>query len=425
MDKLNLVVMAKDMDLRVKLKNTITDEDLVIAGYTECSDAGKLKIQGLFPDVIIIAERGDIGQDLLDYVQALLCDIHSVSVMLLTDNVSVDLVNSAAEVGIKKVLPLDTPGAELMDAIRKINHLEVQRNMDSNEGKRVRSKAISFFGGKGGTGKTTMAVNVACALARENKKVILIDLDLAFGDVALSLDMEPKETLVELVQDREGITIENIKNFAVVHSTGLNVLCAPKSPEYSEYIKPANVETLIDVLRPYYEYIIMDLAPSFSDAMITAVENSDEVFLVYSLDILSLRNAKVSVDVLTQLQQKEKLRLLINKETKGLVRDRDFEKLLGIPPYGTVSLDERAALASINKGLPVILAEPHSTVAREFTAIAHNIIEEHTGVKLLDVIDTGKKKKKKKPTVGGPSAGGAAPGAKKKKGGFSKRISEE
>ncbi|MCQ2484060.1 MAG: AAA family ATPase [Clostridia bacterium] len=133
--------------------------------------------------------------------------------------------------------------------------LEQQRSLDTNEGKKTRCKVLGFFSGKGGTGKTTVAVNTAVSLARAGKRVMLLDLDLQFGDVAISLDSDARYSIVDLVQDRGGITIENINSFAVDHSSGMRVLCAPKSSEFAEYVQVSHIEKIIDIMRPYYEYV--------------------------------------------------------------------------------------------------------------------------------------------------------------------------
>ncbi len=394
MEKLNIVVISQGIDLRVHVKNQLSGQETVISGYCDFDEAGKLKVQSLFPDAVVCAVKGAVEDSVFAFIQDMLCNSQGFIVILETDEVNVDLVNKAAQYGIRSVLPMDTSPEDFEKAILNVFALETQRSLDTNESKKIRSKVISFFGGKGGTGKTTMSVNVGAALARAGKRVILVDCDLQFGDVATALDLEPKLTIVELVQDRAGITIENINSFAVVHSTGLTVLAAPKSPEMAEYVNAAHIEKIIDVLRPYFEYIILDLPPTFNDISIAAIENCEEVYLVYNTEILSLRNAKQCVNILAQLQQSEKIRMLINKQTNGLIKVKDFEKVFSLPVFGVVPLDVKTATLAINKGQPMMLAQPRSAAAKEFNRIAGKIIELHTGVKMLE--DDGKKKRRKK-----------------------------
>ncbi len=381
MERINLLVLSDDLDLRIEIKNLVNDDEFAISGYSGFTPEGKTKIINKFPEVVLCAVRGEVPESVFGFVQDLLTAARGTIVILANDNISVELVNKAAQYGFRKVLPVDgIESAEFSENISTVYKLEQQRILDTNEGKKVRCKALGFFGGKGGTGKTTLAIGVAAQLAKAGKRVMLLDLDLQFGDVAMALDLDTKNSIVDLVQDRGGITIENINGFAVEHSTGMSVLCAPKSSEYAEFVSPNHVEKIIDIMRPYYEYIIIDLPASFNDATITACENCEEIYLVYNNEILSLRNAKVCYCILEQLHQREKIRFILNKFEKGLVKAEDFEEMFQTKMFATVPADYPAALSSINKGLAVTVAHPKSEISKGICEIADKIIEVHTGV---------------------------------------------
>ena len=381
MERINLLVLSDDLDLRIEIKNLVADDEFAISGYSGFTPEGKTKIINKFPEVVLCAVRGEVPESVFGFVQDLLTAARGTIVILANDNISAELVNKAAQYGIRKVLPVDgIESAEFSENISTVYKLEQQRILDTNEGKKVRCKALGFFGGKGGTGKTTLAIGVAAQLAKAGKRVMLLDLDLQFGDVAMALDLDTKNSIVDLVQDRGGITIENINGFAVEHSTGMSVLCAPKSSEYAEFVSPNHVEKIIDIMRPYYEYIIIDLPASFNDATITACENCEEIYLVYNNEILSLRNAKVCYCILEQLHQREKIRFILNKFEKGLVKAEDFEEMFQTKMFATVPADYPAALSSINKGLAVTVAHPKSEISKGICEIADKIIEVHTGV---------------------------------------------
>ena len=391
MEKLNIVVLSTDLDLRIQVKNSINSERMVIAGFADFNDAGLIKLSGLYPDVIIVAVKGPVEDHVFNFVQHVLSTVQNCFALLMNDRIDVDLVNKAAQYGFRRVLTLDTQPAELEDIISKIYSLELERNMDKNASKRVRSKVISVFGGKGGTGKTTVAINLAAALSKAGKRVFLIDADLQFGDVALAMDIEPKDTIVELVQDRNGVTIENINSFSIVHNTGVTVLCGPDSPEFAEYITGEDIERIIDIARPYFEYIIVDLPPSFNDYSIAALENSNDILMVYNNDILSLRNAKTCITILEKLHLKDKVEIVINKNLQGLISVRDFEKMFNMSVIASVPHDVKAATASINKGLPIFVAHSKSLISKEIGNLANKIIQKHTGILPIDMIQPKKR----------------------------------
>ena len=393
MEKINVVILSDDLDLRIEVKNLLQREQFAISGYSDYGAEAKTKIVNLFPEVVLCAVRGKVQESVFTFVQDLLTTVRSSMVVLVTDNISVDLVNKAAGYGIRKVMPFSgvTP-QDFSEELKTVLALEQQRSLDSNEGKKVRCKVLGFFSGKGGTGKTTIAVNTAISLAREGKRVMLLDLDLQCGDVAISLDADSKYSIVDLVQDRGGITIENINNFSVDHSSGLRVLCAPKSAELAEYVQSSDVEKIIDIMRPYYEYVIVDMSSAFSDITITACESCEEIFLVYNTDILSLRNAKMSYDILEKLHQKDKLQFIINKYEKGIIKPADYTKMFGLEIYYVIPYDGNTAISSVNKGQPAVLSAPRSTLGSSVRHLTEKVIAEHTGIKVL--MEPEKKKKK-------------------------------
>ncbi len=381
MEKMNLLVLSDDLDLRIEIKNLVADDAFAISGYSGFTSEGKTKIINKFPEILICAVRGEVPDTVFGFVQDLLIVSRGMIVILVNDSITVELVNKAAQYGIRKVLPIDGIGCdEFSENIKTVYELEQQRILDTNEGKKVRCKALGFFGGKGGTGKTTLAIGVAASLAKAGKRVMLLDFDLQFGDVAMSLDLDTKNSIVDLVQDRGGITIENINGFAVEHSTGMSVLCAPKSSEFAEFVSPAHIERIIDIMRPYYEYIIIDLPSAFNDVTITACENCEEIYLVYSNEILSLNNAKICYTILEQLHQREKIRFVLNKVEKSLIKADDFEEMFQTGMFSIIPADYPAALMSINKGLAVTVAQPKSALAKGISQMADKIIEVHTGV---------------------------------------------
>ena len=392
MEKINLLILSDDLDLRIEVKNLVADEAFAISGYSGFTAEGKTKIVNKYPEIILCAVRGEVPDSVFGFVQDLLAVARGMIVILVNDSITVDLVNKAAQYGIRNVLPIDGIKSDAFsENIKTVYALEQQRILDTNEGKRVRCKALGFFGGKGGTGKTTLAIGVAASLAKAGKRVMLLELDLQFGDVSMSLDLDTKNSIVDLVQDRGGITIENINGFAVEHSSGMSVLCAPKSSEFAEFVTTAHIERIIDIMRPYYEYIIVDLPSAFNDAAITACENCEEIFLVYNNEILSLNNAKVCYTILDQLHQRDKIRFILNRVEKSLIKPEDFTEMFRTEMFAVIPADYTAALTSVNKGMPVTAAQPKSVLAKGVSELAEKIIEVHTGI--VPVKDIQPKKK--------------------------------
>lgn len=376
MENIKIVVISEETALRVTVKKKITDSNILIVGYADYNEESKLKIEGLFPDIVIVAAKVPIQKSVFEFLESMKFQSKGCSIVLATDKVSVELVNYAARYGIRQVLGFETEDEEFCRVLREVHEFEKKIQSQLNIQKRVRSKVISFFGCKGGVGKSMLATNTAVALAKKGAKVMLLDFDLAFGEQHLLLDIEPKDTIVELAQDPEGIQIERVNAFSVLHASGVNLLAAPKSPEYAEYISANHITAIIRAVRPYYEYIIIDSTNNFSDETIAALENSDEIMLVSNPDIMSLKAAKNAINVLSQLQIRDKARVVINKNAPSLIQKKDFEEMLELPVYATFSFDYKTVSTSINKGEPFILRSSKTTICKELNAYVQRIISD-------------------------------------------------
>ena len=137
MERINLLVLSDDLDLRIEIKNLINDETFAISGYSGFSAEGKTKIINKFPEVVLCAVRGEVPDSVFAFVQDLLAAVRGTIVVLANDNISVELVNKAAQYGIRKVLPIDGIGIdEFSENIGTVYKLEQQRILDTNEGKK-------------------------------------------------------------------------------------------------------------------------------------------------------------------------------------------------------------------------------------------------------------------------------------------------
>ena len=148
MERINLLVLSDDLDLRIEIKNLINDETFAISGYSGFSAEGKTKIINKFPEVVLCAVRGEVPDSVFAFILDLLTAVRGTIVVLANDNISVELVNKAAQYGIRKVLPIDGIGIdEFSENIGTVYKLEQQRILDTNEGIKVRCMALGFFGG--------------------------------------------------------------------------------------------------------------------------------------------------------------------------------------------------------------------------------------------------------------------------------------
>lgn len=374
-DKIKVVIVCDDVDNRLLIKNLLNSDDIAVAGYANSDETALEKIKGLYPDIVIFTYTQQEAA-VFELAQEVYHLVPGCGIILLSSDTGTNILKRAMESGIRKVLALDCTSQQLLESIYRVCFSERQRLPDGSKLFGHKSRVISFFGGKGGTGKTTIAVNTAVALSKLGRKTIIIDADLQFGDVNLMLNIDTKDTISELVQEKNAFTIDTLKGFTVIHNSGISVLCAPKSPEYSEYVTGSHIESIINTVRPYYEYIIMDLSPVFNDVTLAAIENSDRVFLVSGLDITGLRNVKICVNILNSLQQKDKLALIINKESTSIINVKDFYNIIGLPIDARIREDMKCAVNALNKGVPIVISYPRSPIAKDIKAFVNKLESE-------------------------------------------------
>ena len=381
MDKINIVVCSNDTEFKVALKNKLTNDKYEIIGYADVEPSAKVRIQGFVPDVVaFLVSKIDIDNQLMDFIYDMnLSSIGAVPIIL-TDEVTVDIVNMAAQAGVRQVMDINIGSEEFCKNLETLTKKEKLHSANTVGEKKTRSIVCSFFSGKGGVGKTTLCTNTAVALASRGKKTLLIDMDLQFGDADMALDMSPNETIVDLARDIAGISLDSITSACVTHPSGFMLLASASSPELAEYVTSASVKSIIEISRNYFEYILIDCGCALTDPVITALENSDSIFMVNDVNILSLKRAKACMNVIQHLNQKEKARLVINKNVKkNNVKISDFENLLGIPAYAVIPSDFKSVNSSLNNGQPVIVYKPRSPIARDMNAIVDQIVLEREG----------------------------------------------
>ena len=282
-----------------------------------------------------------------------------------------------------------------MDYIKGVYNSETLRIRSLSERQNMAwsSQVITVFSAKGGIGKTTIAVNTAVALAEKGKKVAIVDLDLQFGDVPTFMDLEPRDTIAELLQETYSMTIDTIRSYMVMHSSGVHVLCAPKSPEYAEMISAERVQSLLSMMRSYYDFVIIDTASVLNDVTLTAIETSNRVFFLTGQDISSLKNSRLAMNLLESLQQKDKLSVIVNRaEESGAISLEDVEQVLHESVHLAIPTEYNVAVNALNKGIPFVTGAANSRLSTSIQELAGQLSSGTVGSK--------EKEKKSKPKKG-------------------------
>ena len=232
-----------------------------------------------------------------------------------------------------------------------------------------------MFSPKGGVGKTTLAVNLALALSEKGaKRVALVDLDLAFGDVAITLQLFPARTIADTVHLESGLDFTVLEPLLTDYRGQLSALVAPVQPDAKDSIPPSLVGRILSLLKANFEYVVVDTSPSFDEYALQAFDETDEMLLVTTLDVPTLKNVKVAVETLDLLNfPKPRRRLILNRadDKVGLTAEK-VETTLGMSISQAIPTSSQVAHAT-NSGEPIISAQPRHPVSQAITKLARSI----------------------------------------------------
>jgi pilus assembly protein CpaE len=242
---------------------------------------------------------------------------------------------------------------------------------------RETGKIITFFSPKGGVGRTTIATNLAVALHQlTGKPVVLVDGSLPFGDIAVILNMSPKaKTIADLIGSFETADSDVVESILVQHSTGIKVMLAPPTPESTELITGAHIKHVLELLRERYAYIVVDTWPSFQEQVITMLDVADVILTLMTLEITSLKNVRVFMEVVEKLGYDEaKVQLVANRnDSSGGIKASDVEASLGRKIPHTIVSDGRTLVLAVNRGVPFVISHRDSQVAKDIFALAQKV----------------------------------------------------
>jgi pilus assembly protein CpaE len=234
---------------------------------------------------------------------------------------------------------------------------------------------VTVFSAKGGCGKTTVATNLAAALAADGStRVCLVDLDLEFGDVAIALQLVPERTMVDLVGMAGTIDEHGIRSVLTPAGHGVDAVLAPVAPGDATRIPAELVPELVRALRHMYDVVVLDTPPTITEHVLAAFDLADVTVLLATLDVPALKNLKVSLDTLDQLGYPRDTRMVVLNRADARVglKLSDVEQTIGTPV--SVQIPSSGDVpASINRGRLIVREQPEHEVSQALQEIAARI----------------------------------------------------
>jgi len=293
----------------------------------------------------------------------------STSVVLVRKEIETDVLYRAMQAGCRDVVRAEDKAA-ISTAVARAQQLWQALHGESSSAQH--GHVITVFAPKGGVGKTTTAVNLALALAdRGARKVCLVDLDLAFGDVAITMQLFPSHTIEEAIGSEEGMDFGMVESLLTRHEHSLMVLAAPNLPDARDRVTAALVSRMLRTLRSEFDYVVVDTAPNFDEQTLQALDETDDCIIIATLDVPTLKNVKVALETMDLLNISQGHRhLVLNRADDAVGLDSDkVEQILGMTI--TIAIPSSVEIAAAtNAGKPIVLSSPDHLASRAFRALA-------------------------------------------------------
>ena len=377
-EAIKILVVDDVADIRENIGKLMEfHSEIQIVGQAGSAAEAIAKTKELQPDVILM----DINMPVMDGIAAteiLTVEAPQSSIIIMSVQGEQEYLRRAMIAGAKNYLVKPFTGDELLQAVKQVYLLAQKRitiaQTASNPLKQ--GKVIAVFSTKGGIGKTTIASNVAVALAAQTgAKVGIVDADLQFGDVALFLNIAPKATIADLVREVDHLDAALIEDHLSVFNESVSVLPAPLRPEHAELIHGTHLAAILGTMRTMFDYIIVDTAPSFTDAMLTVLDAADQILVISSMDLPSIKNVKLCLEIMESLEyHRDKIKVVLNRaDSLGGMEPREVQESLQYPFVSTLPSDGRTVVYSVNRGIPFVTSNPEAGVSKGIFALAATI----------------------------------------------------
>jgi MinD-like ATPase involved in chromosome partitioning or flagellar assembly len=315
----------------------------------------------------------------LRFAEALRPVRSAAGVILVRAQVDVSVLTEALRAGVREVVQAGDQAA-LSTACQR--SMEVSEGLLSGPVLETTAKPagegriVTVFSAKGGCGKTTLAINLAAALAKDGRRVCLVDLDLAFGDVAISVQLNPARTIVNSLAMAGHVDTTGAASLLTRYRPGLDMLLAPTTPGDAEKIPPALVRELLTVLKGMYEYVVVDTPAQFSEHVLIAMDASAHHVLLTTPDFPALKNLRVTLDTFDMLSYPADIRSVVlnRSDAKVGLTAEDVTRVVR-NPIALYVPSSREVPVSINKGTPIVLDNAGHPVSQAIIRFARERLQ--------------------------------------------------
>lgn len=369
---MNAIIVTKDGDLRETITQRCASYQPAIHVVSEFPGMNPKigAIATVHPTLIFFDAQGD-EQEALVLLQTTTTKYPQAAILLLASLQSATLLLAAMRKGVREVVELPLSERSLQEAVDRI--LFQQRESTREEG-----KVLSFISCKGGSGTTFIADNLAYILASvSNKKVLLIDLNLQFGDAALFMsDTTPSMTLADLCRQIHRLDAVLLDSSLIHVTPSFGILPASGEPDPYDTIRPEQINAILHLARREYDFVFIDLGRQINGIVILALDQSDYIFPIIQQSLPYLRNGLRLLGLFNMLgYPNKKIRILVNRHVDNAITVGAIESSLGQPVSYLVPNNFDVVNESINQGVPVLKLARNCNVTKALIEIVNNFTD--------------------------------------------------
>ena len=367
---LTFVILSTGLDTFKEIRAALaTDERARLLAGGDDAEQVYAEIKNLRPGAVIITMSEANSDQALKMIEKLSVESPQTAIISAVRNASPDLILRSMRAGAREFLRLPIIAEEFKTVLDSTAEFCARQKTAPKK----KGRMIAVFSSKGGCGTSFIATNLAAAL---NAPTMLVDLNLQAGDLPLFLGVEPKYSIADMVENRVRMDDALLASYVTPHSSKLSLLAAPREADSADDIKPEHVFEALERLRESYDYVVLDPQHTFDSITLAALDQADDIILVLTLDIPSIRSAQRALEIFARLgYPRKKVRIVVNRWSKQIDLDlQQVERFLKEKVTGFVTSDYQTAVTSINLGQPLVQSEPTSKIAIEIKRIMAVII---------------------------------------------------
>jgi pilus assembly protein CpaE len=268
---------------------------------------------------------------------------------------------------------------DLMATLRQTLAVRRTEVTEPEAPEQVDGRVVVFCAPKGGTGRTTLALNTALKLRMvTNQTIVLVDADYAAPALDVALNLQSERNVADLLPRLSRLDEDLVQGVLATHASGVKVLLAPPPADLSNPISVPQVQHILVLLKRMFPWVIVDLGLPLDETAFGSLDAADRIVMTVLPEMVGLRNTRVMLDqLLDRGYPGDKIWLVLNRATmKGGVSIGDIQERLGIPINHRVPDDQPLATHSINRGVPLVISHQRSAVARSLGKLAEQLIED-------------------------------------------------